>query len=129
MTGIVERQKEQIKFLIGCSILLVVFVLLLAWFAVVAEQQLRAKDAVVNQDIEPKGFIYIDESAKTGFMTSERFDATFTGYDYPVALPEGSEPEFDSVYTITVYRYPSVEGIPYRVDSFDEAVEFLRELN
>lgn len=125
MTGIVERLKEQVAFLAGCSILLVIVCALLAWCAVTSEYRLRDTKPLASLEQAPTGFIYIDESAKTGFMTSEKFDATFTGYDYPMALPEGSEPEFDSVYTIIVYRYPSTEGIPHRVDSFEEAVAFL----
>lgn len=70
----------------------------------------------------PTPIIYIDHSARTGFLSSEDFMARFETIEFPVA---GSD-ELHTVCRIDVYRWPDVEyPIEYITDSFDEAVEFL----
>ena len=72
----------------------------------------------------PRSFIYTDPSALTGFMTSARYDARFEGYEFPIA---GSD-DYEIVFMIDVFKYPSLDPVSFRVDSYDEAVEFLGKL-
>lgn len=66
--------------------------------------------------------IHIDESMKTGFLSSEDFMARFETIEFPVAGLE----ETQTVCRIDVYRWPDIDHpVEYITDSFDEAVEFL----
>lgn len=74
---------------------------------------------------QKKPFIHTDPSARTGFLISERVMANFEHVGFQIA---GSDDK-DNVYRIDVYRYPDTEHpVPYRTDTFEEAVEFLEKL-
>ncbi len=82
-----------------------------------------------DNTIEPinnqSAYIYSDISAQTGFLNSENIMARFECLEYPVA----GEEELQQVYLIDVYRYPELDNpVSYRVDTFEEAILFLKGL-
>lgn len=115
----------------GAALLLIAMALI-AFFTIVTtcvflitdEAPVDTAEAVVIEEAAPSYLIFLDKSAKTGFMTSPGYDARFEGLDYPIA---GSD-EFDTVYLIDIFKYPSVDPVTFRVDSWDEAVEVLETL-
>lgn len=92
-----------------------------------------SKEPAHVHEEEYQSIIHIDNSAKTGFLNSESIMAVFNGYEFPIAMSpsdiEENGQQYKIVYDIRVYSYPVTDiFVPYRVDSFDEAVEFLEGL-
>lgn len=75
---------------------------------------------------EATAYIYTDISAQTGFLNSKDVMARFECLEYPIADSE----EYEKVFLIDVYRYPEIDfPVSFRVDTFEEAVEFLEGIN
>ena len=83
-----------------------------------------AFDKVAQEETDPRALVYFDESAGTGWMSSEEYEASYKTVEFPIADSD----EVQTVVRIDVSRYPSQETKPYWTDTVEEAQEFFRVL-